>query len=413
LVTINPDWGTVGNTTNAYAQTTSVSVFSDGVHDIGGYALIDGANYERAFWIVNDLVRTWDYIWLATGYSQSPQETTGSSTVEWKIDSTDGTYYTNGGNVHLTGEDPISDTIVGHEYGHNIMYTVYGDWMPTTYCPDPHYVNGAHHVNCAWTEGWANFLPLAVNDDPVFRWGDGASINLETATWTTSNFDNGASVEGRVAGALWDILDTVNDGDDQYSDGSIINIWDTIYHQNDNSFSEYWSAWKARGHNNTSAGPVMGIYQNTIDFRGGPGNDNYADRVAFNVVPFSVIGLNTAAATTQGIDPITTCAGGTQHSRSVWYSFKPSSSGAYIISTNGSNYDTVLFVVSGPLGWFDDEGCDDDGGTGLQSQLILWMNSNTFYRIEVLSYGTGGSGGSMNLTVRGVDWNIYLPILIR
>jgi hypothetical protein len=125
--------------------------------------------------------------------------------------------------------------------------------------------NGASHVNCAWTEGWADFFPLAVNNDPIYRWASGASINLETPTWGTYNWNNGDAVEGRVAGALWDILDTVNDGDDQYSDGGIANIWDTLYHQTDNDFSEYWSAWKARGHNENNA--IWSIYQNTIDYR--------------------------------------------------------------------------------------------------------------------------------------------------
>jgi len=188
LVTVNPDWGTTGNTDNAFGTTTSVQTFSDGTHDIGSWYVTNGASYERAYWVTYDLIRVWKYIWFGTGSSQSPQETSGPSTVEWKIDSTHGTHYHPGGNIHLEGADPLSNTVVGHEYGHNIMYTVYGNWMPTTYCPSPHYVQLSSHVNCAWTEGWANFLPLAVNNDPVYRWASGSSLNLETPTWGTADF---------------------------------------------------------------------------------------------------------------------------------------------------------------------------------------------------------------------------------
>ena len=239
LVTINPNNGTVGNTDNAYAFATSVQIFTDGTHDIGAWTTGTSNDNRRAFWIVGDLIKEWKYIYFQTGSSQSPQETSGQGTVEWKIDSTDGAYYSRAGNIHLKGEDPLSDTVVGHEYGHNMMWTIYGAWMPTTYCPSPHYIQQTSHVNCAWTEGWANFITIATNNDPVYRWASGSSLNLETPTWPTSGWDDGDDVEGRVAGALWDMLDSVNEGDDQYSEGNLVDIWDTIYHQNDSNFSEY------------------------------------------------------------------------------------------------------------------------------------------------------------------------------
>ena len=121
LITVNPDWGTSNNVDNAYGTTTSVQTFSDGTHDIGSWNVNNGANYERAYWIVKDLILGWKYVFFGTGSSQSPVETTGPSTVQWKIDSTDGTYYSRGGNIHLTGADPLSNTVVNHEYGHNMM----------------------------------------------------------------------------------------------------------------------------------------------------------------------------------------------------------------------------------------------------------------------------------------------------
>lgn len=254
---------------NSYFVRTHLRVYGDGTHDIGDWSMAKGEDEERAFWVQRDLIDVWRYIWYATGGSQSPQETAGPATVEWNINSTGKAIYDPGGNIHLNGEHPLSNTVVGHEYGHNIMYTIYGYW-PTSYCPSPHEIKESSHVNCAWVEGWAMFISLAVNNDPVYRWADLVSIlNFEDPTWGSSGWDDGDDVEGRVTGALWDILDYnstnfTNEGYDQYS-GDFADIWDTIYHQNDDNFQEYWEAWKSRGHNELDA--VMSIYQNTIDYR--------------------------------------------------------------------------------------------------------------------------------------------------
>jgi hypothetical protein len=414
LVVVNPDWGTSSSVDNAFGTQTGVSVFSDGTHDIGSWVSTNGSTYERAYWVQRDLSDTWRYIWFGTGSTQSPQETSGPSTVEWKIDSTHGDHYHRGGNIQLTGAGPLSSTLVGHEYGHNIMYTVYGNWMPTTYCPSPHYVQLSSHVNCAWTEGWANFLPLAVNNEPVYYWASGSSLNLENPTWGTSGWDEGDDVEGRVAGALWDILDTNNEGDDQYSDGGVVNIWDTLYHQNDNNFSQYWSAWKSRGHNNTSAGPVMCIFQCTIDYRNGPANDDFDNATVIGSLPYVVVNLNTANATTQGNDPNTSCGSTSnpKQSRSVWYRYTPATTGNYTITTNGSNYDTVLALWTGSFGSLTDRGCDDDGGSGTQSSLTRALTGGTTYYIEAMHSGSG-SGGLLDLSFDEAIQYCYFPIIFK
>lgn len=402
LVTVNPDTGTAGNTGNAFAFTTSVQSFSDGTHDIGAWSTGSSNNNRRAWWITNDLIRVWKYIWFQTGSSQAPQETSGQSTVQWKIDSTDGTYYSRGGNVHLEGPDPLSKTVVGHEYGHNMMWNIYGAWMPTTYCPSPHYIQYTSHVNCAWTEGWANFITIAVNNEPVYYWASGSSLNLETPSWTTSNWDDGDAVEGRVAGGLWDILDTANDGDDTYSDGGLTDIWDTIYHQNDSNYSEYWAAWKSRGHTNTSAGPIMSNYQSTINYRSGPAHDDYADRITISAGAsgYSHNNVNTASATTQGYDPETLCGSSVEprQSRSVWYRITPNTTANYLFDTEGTDYDTVLAIWTGSWGFLTHRGCDDDSGTGLLSSLYRRLNGGTTYTIEVMRYGAG-AGGSLDFAM--------------
>lgn len=401
LATVNPDWGTSNSVNNTFGTQTPVTVFSDGTHDIGSWVSSNGSTYERAYWIQRDLNDTWRFIWFETGSTQNPVETAGPTTVQWKIDSTDGTYYAHGGNIHLTGSDPLSDTVVGHEYGHNIMYTIYGYTLPSIPNCNPHYIQLSSSQGCAWVEGWAEYLPMAVNNDPYYRWDNGASLNLENPTWGTSGWNNGDDVEGRVAGALWDMWDSNNEGDDQYTESAgVINIWDTIYHQNDNTFNQYWSAWLARGHNNSSAGPIMALYQNTISYRTGPANDDFTGAVTVVSTPFSIVNLNTTAATTQGNDPASPCGsiGVPKQSRSVWYRFTPTVTRNYHITTDGSSYDTVLAVWTGSFGSLVNQGCDDDGGVGLNSWLNMTLFAGTTYRIEAMQYDSG-VGGLLDLSI--------------
>ncbi len=418
LVTINPNSGTVGNTDNAYAFTTSVQVFSDGTHDIGVWNTGSSNDNRRAYWVTDDLIKEWKYIYFSTGSTQSPQETSGQGTAEWKIDSTDGAYYSRGGNIHLKGEDPLSNTVVGHEYGHNMMWNIYGAWMPTTYCPSPHYVQLTSHVNCAWTEGWANFITLAANNDPVYRWASGGSLNLETPTWTSSGWDDGDDVEGRVAGALWDILDSVNEGDDQYSAGDLADIWDAIYHQTDSNFSEYWAAWKSRGHPNTSAGPVMSLYQNTIDYRGGPVHDDFANAMGIPsyVTGYGHYNVDTTNATTQGLDPATPCGSviNRKQSRSVWYKFSPTTTRYYTVTTASSNYDTVLGIWIGSWGALKNVACNNDGGPGDTSQIATGLYRGNTYYFEVMDFSSG-TGGSLTFSFSSVAWSakVYLPLILK
>lgn len=405
LVAVNPDVGTAGTTANAYAFVTPIQTFADGSHDIGAWLVPGDNNNRRAYWIVADLIETWKYVYFAVGLGQ----TNGPCTVQWKISSTDGTYYDWAGNVHLDGSDPLSDTVVAHEYGHNGMWTNYGGYLPPNDCPSPHYIELAGGPTCAWVEGWADFLPMAVNNDPFYRWDSGGELNLETPSWTTPVWEDGDQVEGRVAGALWDILDAANDGDDQYSDPNGLDaLWDTYYNQNDTAFVFYWAAWLSRGHDNSSAGPIMDLFQNTIEYRVNPSNDDYGSAIGISgaATSYAYYNLDTTGATTQGLDPQTRCGSlaAPRQSRSVWWSFTPNSTYGYTLDTEGSNYDTVLSVTRGGTA-FTPAGCDDDDGTGLLSSLTVFLQGGVNYRIEVLRYGNL-SGGILDFSLTRLSSNL-------
>lgn len=256
LMTIVPGGSGFGSTYYAYSNTM---VLSDGYQFVGDWYLPQGNIIEGAYWIKNDLERA---------YWKTPTRP-GRGVVEWGYYSNDGTYYSYGGNIHLKGVDRMSPDTVIHEYGHNVMWNLYGNWFPYNDCISPHYINKIGGTNCGWTEGWADFFPLYVNGNPTYTWASGSYLNLETPTWGTAYWDNGDKVEGRVAGALWDIYDGVNDGNDQITDG-IGKIWNTIAtqkndgHSNDNTFGQYWNALRTKYTSDNL--PKLALYQNTINY---------------------------------------------------------------------------------------------------------------------------------------------------
>ncbi|MBA3470411.1 MAG: hypothetical protein H0T53_12295 [Herpetosiphonaceae bacterium] len=253
-----------------YVTSPALGPYADGVRNIGSWWPATDYSGRHAWWIYTDMLDAFFH-----PYNCTPECTTDGawmpdgSTAEWTPTSTVGTYYSRGGNVHLEGEDRNSASTVIHEYGHNVMWNVYGEWMPVSNCPSPHYIQYTSHINCAWTEGWANFFSMAVRNQNFYAWPSGATLNLETPHWTSASWDDGAAVEGRVAGALWDTIDTANDGFDTWNAPyGFREIWEVVYNQNDSNFAEYWSAWLAWSHSR-HFGLIM-AYQNTIDYDTAP-----------------------------------------------------------------------------------------------------------------------------------------------
>jgi hypothetical protein len=185
--------------------------------------------------------------------------------VNWAPDSTDGTYYSLGGNdVHLAADDPNAAITVVHETGHAIMDDVYNDAFPSAPSCNPHSIQGATSQGCAWTEGWAEWFPATVYNDPFFRWASGASLNLETPSWG-NGWSNGDATEGRVAGAMIDLTDSTNEGPwDRVSEGPIP-IWNLFMTNISNTFGQFWGQRAAAG-GNVSQSALATLFTNTIDY---------------------------------------------------------------------------------------------------------------------------------------------------
>lgn len=258
----------------------------DGMVDLGAWAVGDASDWEPAMWVFQDLLRAWEYVRDNT--STDP----GSVTARWEKDKTSFLPCTGScqmpyppiSGIFISHPDRNAPDIVIHELGHQYMYNAMGSWWwpnvdDMLECLS-HGIQGQENPLCAWTEGWADFLPLAVNGDQCFDWNNTpcSGLDLETPTWGTAGWDDGDEVEGRVAGSLYDLFDQSNDGSDQTAFG-FEPIWAIVHTvPGEQSFLEFWDSWETQGYNQHRA--VQALYQNTIDYDSAPVIVNLPDCTA-------------------------------------------------------------------------------------------------------------------------------------
>ena len=124
-------------------------------------------------------------------------------------------------------------------------------------------------MGCAWSEGWAEFHPLLINGDGCYDFGlgpcDDSHYDIETHNLFDSpdQFNFGEAVEGRVAGALYDLVDSSNEMFDLTS-LQLSNIVDVLYSPLPlGNFRDFWDNWLALGNGNE--GELMStFYLNTV-----------------------------------------------------------------------------------------------------------------------------------------------------
>ncbi len=128
-----------------------------------------------------------------------------------------------------------------------------------------------------------------------------------------------------------------------------------------------------------------------------PANDDFD-----SATPVTLDSLNLYSATqstsgsTSASDDPTTC--NTTTANTVWYSFTAPSAGTLSVSTEGSNYNTVLSVYTGTRGSLTPVGCDDNSGANLTARLDnITVTANTTYFIMI--GGAFGQTGSLALNV--------------
>jgi hypothetical protein len=267
------------------------------LNDIGEGMTIVSAQIPRDFptlpamWIFQDLRRAWEYVSSHAGLDP------GSVTARWEKDkncyrilanicnSFFWPYYPLHG-IFISNEHAVSADTVVHELAHQYMYNAMGwwYWSPSNWDDFFACVVLGHDIFvsrtqlCAWTEGWANFLPLVVNGDRCydFRTGPCSGVpdrdhyDLETHSRSDDpqRFPWGDTVEGRVAGALYDLFDSTNEGFDSATFGFAPIARIVLQAPHEDRLLAFWNSWKAGGWNKHHA--VRAIYQNTIDYNTPP-----------------------------------------------------------------------------------------------------------------------------------------------
>ena len=128
-----------------------------------------------------------------------------------------------------------------------------------------------------------------------------------------------------------------------------------------------------------------------------PANDERGDAQPIYQLPFFG-SLDTGGATPGASDPALPCSGGNDGS-TVWYELHVDESRSIHISTEGSDYDTVLAVFAADGARI---GCNDDivSGSIRQSSLAFTGAIGATYFIEVAAFG-GTPGGHLRLAVIG------------
>ena len=260
-----------------------------------GFLTAGDSTYQRGLHAFDELNDAWT--WIPKPNNICFDQNDGSCrqyVVNWGPTSTDGTYYSTGGNdVHLAADDPNAAITVVHETSHAIMDDVYNDAFPSAPNCNPHSIQGTSSAGCAWTEGFAEWLPATIYNDPFFRWPGGQSLDLENASWN-NGWGSGDTTEGRIAGALIDVTDSNNEAYwDSYGEGPT-GIWFTFTHHISNTLGDFFNQRGADGFNNSDSAALSDFYQNTVDYGFRDPLGDYATKNRPTPSPTQNYGFNTS-----------------------------------------------------------------------------------------------------------------------
>lgn len=240
----------------------------------------------------------------------------------------------------------------------------------------------------------SNIVATRETGEPVHASNGGRSL-----WWTWVAPDNG-TLSLATAGSTFDTLLGVYTGS---AVGAL-----TAVAVNDDGGPEYTSA--------LSLPVTRGVaYQLAVDGYGGangrvrlvlgfvaagarPANDHFAARAALAGTPVSVTATTAGATKETGEPNHAGSAGGS----SVWWSWTAPGDGTLTLSTEGSNFDTVLAVYTGTaFNALSLVGADDDGGDAGTSRLSLPVRGGTVYQIAVDGYNRAAGSALLYLTFAG------------
>jgi len=124
-------------------------------------------------------------------------------------------------------------------------------------------------------------------------------------------------------------------------------------------------------------------------------NDDVANATVITAIPFTD-NIDTTNATSSPDDFVFCPTSG-----SVWYTITPDTDIRLEANTFGSDYDTVLTVLSGTPGSFGFVDCNDDS-FGVQSRVVFTASAGITYYFQVAKccgFGEGDGGGNLVFSV--------------
>ncbi len=263
-----------------------------------------GAQDKRGFWVMNDLQKAHDY------FLDEVSENVKLVTLKWQDERSVSSSNYDDSVIELDGFDS-GDEIDGadvnnkwtvlHEYGHHVMDHTYEGIMPTigSEC-NPHSLTKISGQNCAWLEGWADFIPHLVTEtseivirspayDPLLtydieepRYG---SINADEP-----EFEETEETEGRVAATLWDLQDSGRNDENVNRDFDSY-IWEAFEANNEpasyaDTFKEFQTNWD-RFHSSSAEADLREVM--------------VLNTITYLTVPNSIADLATPSVTTNSV----------------------------------------------------------------------------------------------------------------
>lgn len=268
---------TTGGSTYAWFSSTNNNV-NMGTKQINGYLPAGWTKFE-AMWFFQDIQRAREFY---LNHS-NPQVDPGFITAQWDENQNTADALPEGSHfwapitphVYIAHDSRFSADTIVHEIGHHVMWNKTGQWLWYDYGCFQHYFFTQETSQCGWSEGWADFFAIAVNGDacydldigPCTGASDDRHFNLENHTRNDPNVDGsywGDGVEGRVAGALYDLMDSGNETPwyDTASWGfdTIIDV--ALVGSGKSNLQEFWNSYQGTDKHNG----VRSVYQNTIDY---------------------------------------------------------------------------------------------------------------------------------------------------
>lgn len=197
---------------------------------------------------------------------------------QWGANSLDGPYYVPGDRIYYDASAAIFPHVVLHQFAHALAWEIQGEaGYPASCYPAPNDhtfdLRTRSTAECAWAEGWATGFAMLVLGDPNYRTAAGA-IDMEAPDADTPGWEDGDTVAGRVAGALWDLFDEADDGYDTHTPAGdtpqarFAPMWNAYLTGNPTTTAAFWEAYLAGGYDACSA--VRAFFQNTIDYNEAP-----------------------------------------------------------------------------------------------------------------------------------------------